>query len=218
MVLGIVMMTAMVPTIIGLNEASKGTRDQENNRKNTARKQRCHLVAMCEVNKGTQTQREQVHNARVYVGRDGNLYITKQPSSAMSLFNGGFYKHPNFPPDNTSGFVTITGEQTPTLRWVFLDVNTHQMRWGGRPDSEGHTCGPFDWTKDEQCITLDGWEGWLAVRLPVDDMRYQAETDLQISGGREIWRLYFDQNDDGADLPPGSQGVEIRLKRVTAES
>jgi hypothetical protein len=73
MVLGIVMMTAMVPTIIGLNEATKGTRDQENNRKDTARKQRCHLVAMCEVNKGTQTQREQVHNARVYVGRDGNV-------------------------------------------------------------------------------------------------------------------------------------------------
>lgn len=72
------MMTAMVPTIMGLNEASKGTRDQENSRKNTARKQRCHLVAMCEVNKGTQTQREQVHNARVYVGRDGNVSIVKQ--------------------------------------------------------------------------------------------------------------------------------------------
>lgn len=72
------MMTAMVPTIMGLNEASKGTRDQENSRKNTARKQRCHLVAMCEVNKGTQTQREQVHNARVYVGRDGNVSIVTQ--------------------------------------------------------------------------------------------------------------------------------------------
>ena len=71
-------MTAMVPTIMGLNEATKGTRDQENSRKNTARKQRCHLVAMCEVNKGTQTQREQVHNARVYVGRDGNVSILKQ--------------------------------------------------------------------------------------------------------------------------------------------
>lgn len=81
MVLGIVMMTAMVPTIMGLNEATKGTRDQENSRKNTARKQRCHLVAMCEVNKGTQTQREQVHNARVYVGRDGNVSIIKSPKA-----------------------------------------------------------------------------------------------------------------------------------------
>jgi hypothetical protein len=72
------MMTAMVPTIMGLNEATKGTRDQENNRKNTARKQRCHLVTTCEVNQGTQTQREQVHNARVYVGRDGNVSTVKQ--------------------------------------------------------------------------------------------------------------------------------------------
>lgn len=146
------------------------------------------------------------------------LYITKQPSSTMSLFNGGFYTHPDFPPDNTSGVVTITGEQPPTLRWVFLDSNTHQMRWGGRPDSEGHICGPFDWTKDEQCITLEGWEGWLAVRLPEDHTREQAEADLEIGDGSEIWRLYFDQNDDGADLPPGSEGIEIRLKRATSES
>ncbi|KAJ5319325.1 uncharacterized protein N7506_012029 [Penicillium brevicompactum] len=200
MVLGIVMMTAMLPTMIGLNEASKGTRDQEDSRRNTARKQRCHLVAMCSLSQGTQSQREQVHNARVYVGRDGKLYITKKPSSGMSLFNGGFYTHPDFPPDNSSGVVTITGEQPPLY------------------DGEGHVCGPFDWTKDEQCMKLEGWEGWLAIRLPEDDARDQADTDLEIGDGREIWRLYFDQNDDGADLPPGSQGLEIRLKRVTAES
>lgn len=78
MVLGIVMMSAMVPTMIGLNEATKGTRDQEENRRSSARKQRCHLVATCEVNRSTQHQREQVHDARVYVGRDGNVSIVMQ--------------------------------------------------------------------------------------------------------------------------------------------
>lgn len=78
MVLGIVMMTAMLPTMIGLNEASKGTRDQEDSRRNTARKQRCHLVAMCSLSQGTQSQREQVHNARVYVGRDGKVSIVTE--------------------------------------------------------------------------------------------------------------------------------------------
>ncbi|CAG7917120.1 unnamed protein product [Penicillium olsonii] len=218
MVLGIVMMTAMLPTMYGLNESSKATRDQEDSRRSTSRKQRCHLVAMCAITQGTQSQREQVQNARVYVGRDGKLYITKHPSAGMSPFNGGFYTHPDFPPDNTSGVVTITGEQPPTLRWVFLDANTHEMRWGGRPDSEGHVCGPFDWTKDEQFVKLDGWEGWLAIRLPEDQTRDQADTELGVGDGRDVWRLYFDQHDNGADLPLGTQWMEIRLKRVTAES
>lgn len=136
----------------------------------------------------------------------------------MVPFNGGFYTHPNFTPNNTAGMVTVSGEETPTLRWVFLDVHTHEMRWGGRPESEGHACGPFDWTKDRQYVTLDGWEGWLAVRLPQDAAHDQVDDELGISDGREVWRLYFDLNDDGADLPPGAQGLEIRLKRVMAES
>ncbi|KAJ5584282.1 uncharacterized protein N7459_004082 [Penicillium hispanicum] len=218
MVLGVVMMSAMLPTMIGLNEATQGSREQEENRRNTARKQRSHLVATCSLNQGTSELREQVHNATVQVGLDGKLYITKQPAYTMVPFNGGFYTHPDFAPNNTAGMVTVSGEGTPTLRWVFLDANTHEMRWGGRPDSEGHVCGPFDWSKDEQYVTLEGWEGWLAVRLPQDEIEAQAEHELGIDNGRGVWRLYFDQNDDGADLPPGAQGLEVRLKRVMAES
>lgn len=150
--------------------------------------------------------------------RHMQFYITKNPAPTMVPFNGGFYTHPDFPPSNSSGMVTVSGEEAPTLRWVFLDANTHEMRWGGRPDSEGHACGPFDWTKDEQYVTLEGWEGWLAVRLPEDDAQDETHQELGIAEGREVWRLYFDQNDNGADLPPGSKGMEIRLKRTTAQS
>ncbi|KAJ5669434.1 hypothetical protein N7462_010504 [Penicillium macrosclerotiorum] len=218
MVLGVAMMAAMLPTMIGLNEATQSTRDQEENRRNSARKQRSHLVATCSLSQGTPELRQQVHNAQVQVGLDGKFYITKYPSASMVPFNGGFYTHPDFKPSNTAGLVTVSGEETPTLRWVFCDEATHELRWGGRPDSEGHICGPFDWTKDEQYVTLDGWEGWLAVRLPQDGDRDQVDQQLGIVDGREVWRLYFDSKDDGADLPPGAQGLEIRLKRVTAES
>ncbi|KAJ5653103.1 hypothetical protein N7490_000106 [Penicillium lividum] len=217
MVLGVVMMAAMLPTMIGINEATQGSRDQEEARRTTARKQRSHLVTTCAITQGTSEMRSQVHNAQVQVGLDGKLYITKHPSVTMVPFNGGFYTHPDFPPNNTSGIVTISGEEAPTLRWVFLDANTHEMRWGGRPESQGHVCGPFDWTKDEQHITLEGWEGWLAVRLSEDELQEQAEKELGIAG-RDVWRLYFDQNDDGANLPEGAKGLEIRLKRTTAES
>lgn len=38
---------------------------------------------------------------------------------------------------------------------------------------------------------------------------------MKAEGG---WRLYFDQNDDGAVLPSGAEGLEILLKRITARS
>jgi hypothetical protein len=73
MVLGVVMMAAMLPTMIGLNEATQGTRDQEENRRTTERKQRCHLVATCSHTQGTPELRQQVQNAKVYVGLDGKV-------------------------------------------------------------------------------------------------------------------------------------------------
>ena len=70
MVFGIVMMSAMVPTMIGLNEATKGTRDHEESRKAESRSTRSHLVATCDVEEGSQDQRERDHNVRIYLGQD----------------------------------------------------------------------------------------------------------------------------------------------------
>lgn len=117
-----------------------------------------------------------------------------------------------------AGFVTLTGEEPPMLRWVFVDTQTHELRWGGRQDSEGHVCGPYDWSTNEQRITLQGWEGWLAVRQLNDVEREQKEQGLGIAGGQGIWRLYFDENDDGADLPQAAQALEICIQRVPADS
>lgn len=85
------------------------------------------------------------------------------------------------------------------------------MRWGGKQDSEGHVCGPFDWTKDEERITLEGWEGWLAVRLPDDEKRAK---ELGMENSQGLWRLYFDEHDNGADLPPDAEVLEVTLKRT----
>jgi len=73
MVIGIAMMAAMLPTMIGMNEATQGSRDQEEARRTTARKQRSHLVATCSITQGTPEMRSQVHNAQVQVGLDGRV-------------------------------------------------------------------------------------------------------------------------------------------------
>lgn len=69
-------MSTLVPTIIGLNEATKGARDQEENRRAESRSRRCHLVATCEETTGTPTQRQQVHNAKVYLDKDYKVCLT----------------------------------------------------------------------------------------------------------------------------------------------
>lgn len=77
------MMAAMLPTMIGLNEATQNTRDQEENRRNSNRKQRCHLVATCSLNQGTPELRSQVHNAQVQVGLDRKVSSVMQRSSGL---------------------------------------------------------------------------------------------------------------------------------------
>jgi hypothetical protein len=70
MVLGIAMMAGMLPTMIGLNEATKGARDREESRREDARRTRTPLMAVCDVDEGSLAQRQQVHNAKVYLGLD----------------------------------------------------------------------------------------------------------------------------------------------------
>jgi hypothetical protein len=45
---------------------------------------------------------------------------------------------------------------------------------------------------------------------------YAKELGMEDTQG--LWRLYFDQNDDGADLLPGAEVLEVTLNRTMAES
>lgn len=73
MVFGLIALSAMTPTMIGLNQATQNTRDGEEERREAARRQRCNLLATCDAREGTLEQRKQVHNAKVYLGPDGNV-------------------------------------------------------------------------------------------------------------------------------------------------
>ncbi|KAJ5643657.1 uncharacterized protein N7484_006164 [Penicillium longicatenatum] len=220
MVLGIAMMAGMLPTMIGLNEATKGARDREESRREDARRTRTHLMAVCDVDEGSLAQRQQVHNAKIYLGLDRRIYITKDPNSTLSPFNGHFENHPSFEEDNTAGLISMSGEDKPLARWVFLDSDTNEMRWGGRQDSDGHVCGPFDLTDDEQYITLEDDQRWLAVRLPEYSQEGHETKPLGIvdhDNTAATWRLYFDRG-GGAYLPAGAEMIRIYLKRTPADS
>ena len=130
----------------------------------------------------------------------------------MTAFNGHFFESPDLQQGNLNGLVAISGETPPTLRWVYLDKETYQMRWGGKQDREGHIGGPFDLTHDRDYIALNDTQRWLALR------EEDAEQD-----GREaavgLWRLCCDyEENNGASLPVDTPRMQIYLRRVLADA
>ena len=69
MVLGILALGAAVPTVIGINEATKGTQGYKVNRKAANRKARVHLVSVCKLR-----DRGQIYGAKVVL-RNG--YVSR---------------------------------------------------------------------------------------------------------------------------------------------
>jgi hypothetical protein len=93
-----------------------------------------------------------------------------------------------------------------------------QIKWGSKRDRQENICGDsFDWTQDEERITLQNWECRLAVELPDDEKR---ATDLGMEYDHGHWSVYFDEYGDGGLLIPGrgSTALEVTIKRTAANS
>jgi hypothetical protein len=89
-----------------------------------------------------------------------------------------------------------------------LDANMNEMRYGGKGDTQGHICGPFDLLDVESgSVTLERRQRWLAVTLPEQQAREKEALELGIAGseGGEggVWALYFGR--DEYELPEGTQ-------------
>ena len=78
--------------------------------------------------------------------------------------------------------VTTISDDPPFLNWVYVDRNTHEVKYGVRGDAESHLVGPWDNTKVDRRLTFQGWEGFVAV---------------EESDGSPLWALYFDVDDNG---------------------
>jgi hypothetical protein len=102
-------------------------------------------------------------------------------------------------PDKTyEGLVTTVTDVAPIMNWVYVDVKTHQVKYGVRKDAEPNITGKFDCTRQDHRLTLMDWEGFCAV---------------EVRPG--IWGVYFDLDDDGltGKVPAGTRVLEIELER-----
>lgn len=113
-----------------------------------------------------------------------------------------------YPDDNRDppqrGLVSTISVDPPMLNWLYVDATTLELRYGNRTQSIAHLVGPWDWTEDEEGVTLDGFEGFAAV----DEWEGKGARGERADGLR--WALYFDRYDD--DFAAGKKvGGRARL-------
>ncbi|KAF2178386.1 hypothetical protein K469DRAFT_718480 [Zopfia rhizophila CBS 207.26] len=192
MVLPILIAVITAPGLLGIQEAIRQSQAKEKREEHRAR--RCNLIATCV--KSSMRSRE--INGRPIVLKSGKLYIDTGTS------NGEAFGHPYagyylpYPDEKYEGLVTTITDEAPIMNWVYVDKDTHEVKYGVRVNAQPNLTGPFDCTRQDRRLTFAGWEGWCAVEeFPT------------------IWSLYFDKDDDGlrSKVTPGTRVLEIELTR-----
>ncbi|PHH72096.1 hypothetical protein CDD82_6178 [Ophiocordyceps australis] len=201
MALPMILALTICPALLGTQEAVR--QSQAKNKREEHRSRRCNLVVSCV----KPSVRRRDIDGRLIVLRDNKLFIENdsdaldsQPASSPSAkaghpFTGYFLPYPD---SQYEGLVSTISDDPPMLNWIYIDRNTYEVKYGVRADAQPHLTGPFDCTRQDRRMTLDGWEGFVAVE------EYPGS-----------WALYFDRDDDGlvTKVPMGTRVLEVELAR-----
>jgi hypothetical protein len=192
MVLSILIAAIVAPGLLGSQEAIRQSQSKEKREEHRAR--RCNLIATCVKS----SNRSRVINDRQVVLKNGKLWIDTGTEDGGPLGHpyAGYYLP--YPDTKYEGLVTTITDVAPVMNWVYIDKETHEIRYGVRADAQPNLTGPFDCTRQDRRLIFDGWEGFCAVE--------------QAPG---LWGLYFDVHDDGlkGKVAPGTRVLEIELSR-----
>ncbi|KAI1421341.1 hypothetical protein F5Y12DRAFT_790044 [Xylaria sp. FL1777] len=187
------------PALLGTQEAIR--QSQSKNKREEHRARRCNLVVSCV----KQSIRSRDINGKLVVLKDNKLWITTAPpvpqdedsetSDYGYPFSGYFLPYPD---TKYEGLVSTISDDPPMLNWIYVDKDTYEVKYGLRTDAQPHLTGPFDCTRQDRRMTLEGWEGFVAVE------DYPG-----------MWALYFDRDDDGlvTKVPMGTRVLEVELSR-----
>jgi len=216
-----------IPATIAVVEGARHQKAEEKEEQQQHRMKDFHIDVYCS---SDSRKRDQVHGSMVVL-KDHKLYLAGKDSKTSQpkpLHTGERALHPftgfylDFSVDQSQpgssvtfsrlnktkipGLVSTIPSSDPnrkTLNWVYLDRSTYEVKYGAREEAHGHILGPWNWTDDEKGLTLEGWEGFVAV-----------EVVRGIDGGRSLWQLYFDRNDDKLDGKlNGKRILEVSLER-----
>ncbi|KAI0977526.1 hypothetical protein F4678DRAFT_468662 [Xylaria arbuscula] len=187
------------PALLGTQESIR--QSQSKNKREEHRARRCNLVVSCV----KQSIRSRDINGKLVVLKDNKLWITTAPPMSQhedsETFENGYpfsgYFLP-YPDTKYEGIVSTISDDPPMLNWIYVDKNTYEVKYGLRVDAQPHLTGPFDCTRQDRRMTLEGWEGFVAVE------EYPG-----------VWALYFDRDDDGliTKIPMGTRVLDVELTR-----
>lgn len=197
MVLGLLAAVAAVPAIIGTTEGVKEGQRQNAREEHRGRKSNLTVTLF---KRSFYSQR---FDGAYIVLKDNKFWVDIGGGTNLHPFEGYFLPFPGMAEvwrergfAKGEGMVTTISRDPPFLNWVYVDRDTHEVKYGVRADAQDHRVGPFDVTKVDRRVTFEGWEGFLAVE----------ETP-----GSDLWALYFDCKDDGlrGDDQAGTQGKRM---------
>ena len=100
------------------------------------------------------------------------------------------------------GLVSTITNVPPVLNWIYVDKDTYEVKYGVRLDAQPNITGPFNCTRQDRRLTIEGWEGFVAVKEEGEK-------------GEQLWALYYDRDDDGlrGKLGFGRTVLEVELRR-----
>lgn len=121
--------------------------------------------------------------------------LRKHASHTLQAF---YVQYPDEGREATRGLVSTIADDPPMLNWIYVDKDTMELKYGNRTQSREHHVGPWDWTEDEVGLTIEGWEGFVAVEDEAGE-----------------WAVYYDRQDNRLKgLVPEKKVLQISLERT----
>jgi len=199
--------------VVGLAEGTVGQQQKAQQDSNTdngsdpqddPRLAKFTLLASCDVESSSPTKNQGPEKQVVL--HKGKLYLDDAEPESRHFpdghpFSGFYLEYPSGEKPPPLGLVSTISREPPELNWVYVDKNTLELKYGNKTQSIPHIFSPWDWTQDRQGLTLEGWEGFVA---------------LEESSG--VWVLCYDRKDDLLEgLRGGRHVVECTLERRVLE-
>ncbi|KAK2747932.1 hypothetical protein FQN57_001523 [Myotisia sp. PD_48] len=195
MPLGLIAAIAACPAIVGTNEAIQTSQKQQAKERHRGRKM--NLIVSC-VDASSRKSRD-VSGCYIIL-KGGRLFAATIPEDNTSsdiraennmsppghLFQGYYFKHPDYTWTKGEGLVSTISDDPPMLNWIYVDKETYSVKYGTRKESEGNYLGPWDCTPVAKRLTFEGWEGFCIAEEKDDELRRMG-----------LWGLYFDCDDNG---------------------
>lgn len=228
MVFGILALATTVPLLatstVNLQESAQKHQQQSGNESTgddlSWKTQTCHLTIRCteRMNEG----RKKALNGCSVVLRDGCLFASGPNTRDLGGHPFTGYSLP-FPNTNYLGLVSTISKDPPMLNWVYIESDTHQVKYGVRKVAETQLTGPFDYKTEAISMTITPSTGEVE-KHPEGEVRIKygnLEGFVALEEEDGVWKLYFDVDNDGLKgVKAGKSGrrnAEINVIRVLAK-